>query len=111
MDQRLNERLQSWSNRIESLSKAEESFLQLEASEKTLEASLFLKATGRTVEERKSRAYYTKSWDDFKKALATAKTEYNNQKRLLDLAIKAYEAEYLTFKIESEMIHKGKGGL
>lgn len=110
MDSRLNERLHKWDLQIEEVSKVEEEFFVLEGTEKSLEGQLFLESPGRTIDEKKSCAYDSKEWREFKKALAEKKSRYNKERRILDLRIKAYEAEYLTYKIESEIIHKGKGG-
>jgi len=111
MDDRLRQRLRTWNDQLVLLAAIERECFQLEATEKALEGRLFLQAMGKTVEERKAQAYASTDWQDFKTGLATARAHYHNHRRLLELRIKAYEAEYCTYKIEAEMIHKGKGGL
>lgn len=110
MDSRLNERLKKWDEQVNKLSAVEEEFFELEGTEKSLEGQLFLAAEGKTIDEKRSRAYTTEDWKVFKKALAVKRAAYNKERRILDLRIKAYEAEYLTFKREMEIIHKGQGG-
>ena len=101
----LEECIRKWEAKIEELQAIEEKFYLLEASEKTLEAELFL-ATEGTVDERKSQVYVSGKWIDFKKGLATAKSLYNKARRELELQQKAFDAVYLTFKIESEVVKK-----
>jgi len=110
MDSKLQERLTKWDSQIEVLYKMEKSFFGLEGTEKTMEGDLFLRAEGKNIEERKANAFTSDSWKTFQALLADQRAEYLKQKRVLELRIKAYEAEYLTYRIEAEMIHKGKGG-
>jgi hypothetical protein len=106
MDSRLSERLKKWHERIESLTETEATYLRLEASEKTLFSQLFLEAEGTSVAEREAKAYSSPEWTDFKRGLAEAKSAYNSEKRKLELSVKAYESEYLTYKLESEAVRR-----
>jgi hypothetical protein len=80
-------------------------FFQLEASEKTFYASLYLQQEG-TIPEKEAKVFASKEWSDFKKGLSDQKSVYLREKRLLELKMKAYEAEYQTYKVESEAIRK-----
>lgn len=106
MDFRLNKRKTNIENRIEDLQEAEEVLLNLEASEKTIYANLFLKAEGKNIDERKSKVETNQEYIDFKKGLAVAKVKVNRLKRLYDLSLRAGDWEYGTYKIESEAIKK-----
>lgn len=112
MDSRLDERLRKWDEQIEVVSKIEEKFFVMEGTEKSLEGQLYLSAPMqyKTIDDKRSWAYHNDDWRDFKKTLAEMRAQYNKERRILDLRIKAYEAEYLTFKVEAEIIHKGRGG-
>lgn len=107
MDSQLEERLKLWHKQIDTLSGIEETYLTLEATEKSLFGKLFLKAEGKSVAEREAVAYSSEDWETFKKALAHSKSRYLTEKRNLELKIKAYEATYLSYKIENEAIKKG----
>lgn len=112
MDSRLNDRLRKWDEQIVTLKKAEEVCLGLEANEKALEGSLYLTAPVqfKTVNERESWANSHEDMRNFRNGLAAAKAAYNHEKRVLELRIKAYEAEYGTFRKEADIIQRGKGG-
>lgn len=106
MDSLLKERLESWYKQVEKIAKIEKKYLLLEGSEKALAGKLFLQSDGKSIAERDARAMSSQDWINFKKGLAEAKSEYNNEKRILELKIKAYEAEYITLKLNSEAIRK-----
>ena len=106
MDSLLKERLESWYDQIKKIAEIEKKYLLLEGTEKSLAGQLFLQSEGKNVAEREARAMSSTDWVNFKKGWAEAKSEYNNEKRILELKIKAYEAEYITLKRESEAIRK-----
>ena len=106
MDSRLRERLDRWHTQIESLKDEELECLSLEAQEKGVYSGLFLKAAGKTVSDREALAYASEEWKNFQIHLVEAKTKYHHAKRELDFKQKAFEAEYLTYKIESDAIRK-----
>lgn len=110
MDSRLEERLIKWHEQIEVLEHAEREYLAALAEEKTIEGSIYLVTSGKTVDERKSQTYSSKEWGEFKADLANKEVSYRRERRLLELKIKAYEAEYLEYKLENEAIKKGFGG-
>lgn len=52
--------------------------------------------------EKQSRSYANDDWRDFKKGLAQAKTRFNHERRMLEMYAKAFDAEYLTIKLENQ---------
>ncbi len=106
MDAKLRERLDVWEKQILVVREAEGVFLSLESQEKALYASLFLDGRHGTMAEKEARAYNTPEWRDFSRGLAEAKSEFNHARRVLDFRIKEFEAEYLSFKIESDHIKR-----
>lgn len=110
MDSRLDARLQKWNDQLDVLSKIETEYFELEGEEKALEGTLYLRVKEGTVSEREARAYSSDDWKIFKRDLARKKAEYNKERRILELRIKAFESEYLTYKLESDIIRKGHGG-
>jgi hypothetical protein len=106
MDQRLQERLMLWHEHLEVLRKAERVFLELEAHEDVLFSQLFLAFHEGSVEERKARARASQDWQDFTKGMVEAKARYLDEKRKLELKVKAYEAEYLTLKTDAEAMKR-----
>ena len=104
MDSRLRKQLESWRDHITVIQAIEEKFLVLEASEESFEAQLFLKAEGKSIVDRQAIVHADQQWVDFKQGLATAKALYNSSRRTLELKQKAYEAEYLTFKMEGDTL-------
>lgn len=105
-DHRLRERLDDWEKHLRVLKEIEEQFLTLQASEKSYFGELFISVFGKSVAEREHQVYASTSWKQFSKGLSIAHSKYNHEKRLLELKIKAYEAEYLTMKLEAEAIRK-----
>lgn len=108
MDKKLQARLTKIAKQIEALKPIEETFLNLEASEKMLFAQLFLTKIG-SIEEKKNLVYDSKEWRDFSKGFVQSRVMLNEARRLLELQDKAYMAEYLEYKIENEAIKRGVG--
>lgn len=106
MDLQLQERLTRWHKHIDQLKKIEAEYFSLEASEKHLFSRLFLESEGKNIAEREANAYGSSEWKQFKEGLAEAKSAYNTSRRELDLKIKAFEATYITYKLESEAVRK-----
>jgi len=106
MDDQLEKKLKNWHSQIEKIRSAEESYLNLEASEKSMFAELYLSSQGKTVIDRESYVYASKTWMDFKNGLVISKSKYNHERRLLDLYIKAFESEYASYKIDAAAIAK-----
>lgn len=107
MDEQLREALEKWQRQIEVLRKAEETYLNLDASEKPMFAELFLSKEGKNVSERECMAYADPRWVEFKNGLVIAHSEFNKQKRNLEVFQKVFDAVYLTYKITNDFIKKG----
>lgn len=105
MDKKLHRQLSLIQNRIDELKEAEEVFLNLEASKKAQFAVLYLKTKG-TVAERDALVHSSADWKAFSTGLVQAEVEYNSKKRRLELQMKAFDAEYLTFKVENNAINR-----
>lgn len=110
MDDRLKKRLLKIEEQIDILKGAESLFLQLEAHRKVLFSQLFLKAMGKSVAEKEALAYASDEWIDFSKGHAEAESALNHERRWYELRMKAFDSEYITFKLEAPAI-KRSGGL
>lgn len=106
VDKVLHEKLKKWHSQIEKIKPIEARYLSLEGQEKVFLAKLITLIDGKSYAERESKALASDDWKDFKEGLAAAKAEYLDAKRVLELKIKAYEAEYITFKVEAEAIKR-----
>lgn len=105
MDQRLMERAEVIEAWIEVLEKTEETLMNLEASEDAMYGEIYL-ATNGTVDERKSRTNSDKRMVDLRRAIGIAKKENNKAKRMHELALRAGDWEYGTFKIVDAAIKR-----
>lgn len=108
MDDRLLKRINRAEDQSKDLREAERKALGLEGNEKAMYSQLFIKADGKTVEERKANAYASEDWKNFVGGLVEAQVERNYAKRLYDLRVKAIDCEYLTMKTESPIINRQK---
>jgi len=107
IDTQLEERLRRWHDQVERVNKAEREFLLLDAQEKSFLAQLFLNSDEGPIAQKEAQAQNHPDWKHFKTTLAIAKSEFNNERRKLDLTIKAYEACYLTYKLENDVAKRG----
>lgn len=48
----------------------------------------------------------TPEWESFRKNLATAEAAFHRERHLLDLKLKAFDAEFLSLKLESPAIKR-----
>lgn len=106
VDERLKERLELWHKHIEVLQNAEKEFLALEAEEDSLYSELFLASPAKTIAEKEAQALSSEPWRQFQKKLVQGKIRFNHERRVLELKQKAYESEYLTYKLEGEAIQR-----
>ena len=106
MDSRLKEKLSNWNKQIDRLHEIESYFLDLEGSEKSLLAELTIKSVGKSMSERESMALASHEFKSFKAGLSKAKSEYNHAKRKIEIFAKAFDAEYLTYKTESNIMRR-----
>jgi hypothetical protein len=106
MDARLYQRLEKIEESIAKLREAERRFLTLEANKKPLYSQLFLTAEGKNVAEREATAYNSEQWRHFIGGLVQAETDFNHERRMYELRLKAYDAEHLTLKTETPVIKR-----
>lgn len=106
MDPRLHARLEKIETSIGALRIAEKEFLTLEAHKKVLFSRLFLDSQGKNVAEKEALAYVSNNWRDFTKGLVEAESNFNNERRMYELRLKAYDAEHLTLKTEVPAIKR-----
>lgn len=106
MDKRLAERLRKIEAQIETLSKAERTFLELEAHKKVLAAQLFLTAEGKSVAEKEAYVFSSKAWIEFSLGHVEAESMFNHERRRYELRLKAYDAEHLSLKSEVPAIRR-----
>lgn len=109
MDYRLSERLAAWEDQIKKLKNIEQKFLLLSASQKAFEAKAFLDTEGKNVTERQAKANLNPELISFRKGLALAENDCNNEKRLLALRQHEYLGEHKTYGIENDGIKRGMG--
>jgi len=108
IDSQLEDRLRRWHEQIDVLHTVEMVHLSLEAQKDSLFGALFLKLEG-SIAEKSANVHASDDWVNFIKGMTMAKVEWLKEKRILELKMKAYEATYLTFKIESEAVRKSNG--
>lgn len=108
MDQALGKRLEKIEEQIGVVYDAEENYLTLEAAEEHIKANLIAKSGGTSQAARQTSAEATQEWAEFSKTLAVAKAIFHREKHTLDLKTKAFDAEYITFKIENQAITRQK---
>lgn len=106
MDKRLLERLQKVDRQIKKLLEIEEKFLYLDAHKKVLFSELFRKSEGKNVAEKEANAYSSQDWKDFILGLAKAEAEFNLERRNYELRLKAFDSEYITYKIEERAVKR-----
>lgn len=106
MDTRLREQLNKVDEHIKKLFDVELMFLQLDGSKKALQAQLTLKSLGKSHAERETKALASDDWENFCFELSNQEAQYNREKRRYELLLKAFDAEYLTMKVEAPAIKR-----
>jgi len=106
MDSRLQERIRALEERAEELRRIEEVYLGLAGSEKSYEDELFLKARAPTIAEKRALSRANDEYKIFMTGLAKAKSAFNHAKRLYEIAIKAYDACHITYKVQESVIRR-----
>lgn len=106
MDDKLRARLIKIDSQIQKLYEAEEKYLSLEAVKEHKLAVLTSQSEGESEATRKRLALATEDYRTFKESLAFAEAEFHREKHLLELKTKAFDAEYLSLKIENPIINR-----
>lgn len=94
----LQEAIRNWQEQIEKLRDIELTYFQLDGSEKSQFAALYLNSEGKTVAEREAQAHNSKDWKEFKQGLAKANADYNYEMRYSQVLQKLVDAAYLKEK-------------
>lgn len=92
------------------LARANFEYLSKKVQQRHFEDNLILKAPGKSHAERSVQARSSDDWLAFHLALARIEAVYDFQKLKYEVLKFEYQAEYLTRKIDSEVIKK-QGGL
>lgn len=109
MDSILEKRLSSIAKQIEILEKVEKDFLTLDAHKDVLYSEMFRKSMGKTQADKESAVYDSEVWITFSKCLAEQHASFNKERRNYELKLKAFDAEYLTYKVNNQAIVRGVG--
>lgn len=109
LDRELAERLNNLSAQNEALTKARGAYLLKEAERKHFEAALVNEMQGKSHAERLAQAQATQHWRMFQVELAKLETEFEFQKLRYDILDKAFQAEYLSAKLDADTIKRSTG--
>lgn len=109
MDARCQERAEVIAQWIDELERAEETFMNLEASEDAVWSDVFLEQKEGSVEERKAKTNADARVRELRKSIAVAKRVVSKTKRMYDLALKAGDWEYGTIKYTEDQIRRQRG--
>lgn len=121
MDLILKQKLNQIDIQIEELAKVENDFLTLEAHKDVLFSEMYRKTTSvhaeldhkiskRTQADREAEVYDSPPWTQFSKCLAEQHALFNKERRKYELALKEFDAEYLSYKLNHQAIQRGVGG-
>lgn len=109
MDQGLKERLVKVHDQINALYRAEAAFLTMEAA-KDHQLAILVTSAPLECSSEASKTSWAKAqgtWLRFRTNLAEAEAMFHREKHMLELKLKSYDAEHLTFKIEESAIRRG----
>ena len=108
MDQGLKNRLIKIDEQINRLYEAESKYLSLEAVKEHKLAVITSQSEGASLVAKKTIALATEEFRAFKASLALAEAEFHKEKHKLELTLKAFDAAYLSLKVESPVINRQK---
>jgi len=106
MDPKLKKRLLKIDEQIEKLYLAEEKYLTLEAVKEHILAVKVSETDGPSEAAKKTIAMSRADYKTFKESLAHAKAEFHRQEHKYELIIKAFDAAYLSLKLEVPAINR-----
>lgn len=112
MDDILRRQLESIEIHIGVLYEAEEKYLTLDAATDhllaTLSSGFEVASDSKTISEAAATrlAKQNAEWVSHKKSVAIAEADFHRQRHLLDLKNNAFQAEYLSMKVEASVITK-----
>lgn len=106
MDSRLKDQLEKIDEHIKRLFHVEHEFLTLDGNKKAMLAALTISSSGKSHAEREANALASSDWKNFVSGHSLKEAEYNRERRRYELLLKAFDAEYSTMKIESQVIRR-----
>lgn len=106
LDRELAERLNNLNAQNDILKAARLAYLLKEAERKHYEAALIREAEGKSHAERVANAQATQHWRMFHVELSKLETEFEFQKLRYDILDKAFQAEYLSAKLDADTIRR-----
>lgn len=109
MDARCQEKVDIIVEWVEALDRAEEIFMNLEASEEALWATVFLEQKEGSIETKKALTNKDPRVVQLREAIAQAKRAVLKAKRMHEVALKAGDWEYGTLKRTEEIIRRQRG--
>jgi hypothetical protein len=109
MDRTLAERLNNLNLQNDKLLIARGEYLIKEAERKHFEATLIQSAEGKSQAEKSVNAQATLDWANFHRQLAILENAFRFEELRYDILDKAFQAEYLSAKLDNETI-KRQGG-
>lgn len=106
MDRLLAERLNNLCAQRDALTEARGVYLLKEGERKTFEARLIRDAQGKSQAEKTVGAQASEEWLVFHRELAVIENDYEHHKLRYDILDKAYLAEHLSAKLDSDTIKR-----
>ncbi len=106
MDDKLRKRLIKIDEQISKLYEAEEKYLTLEAVKEHILAVYVSEAQGPSETAKKTIALARVDFRAFKESLALAEAGFHREKHKLELVLKAFDAAYLSLKLEVPVINR-----
>lgn len=106
MDEKLKKRLIKIDEQIDELYQAEQTYLTLEAVKDHILAVMVSEAEGSSEAAKKTIALSRADYKTFKESLALAESEFHKHKHKYELVLKAFDAAYLSLKLEVSAINR-----
>lgn len=106
LDRELANRLNNLNAQNEKLTEARGAYLLKEAERKHFEASQIVTADGKSMAEKTVNAQATPEWASFQRELARLETQFEFEKLRYEILDRAFNAEYLSMKMDAGEIKK-----
>lgn len=106
MDSRLKAQLDKIDKQITKLFHVERSWFEWEKGEDPFLEGLAIKSPGKSKAEKTMYATASDEYKHYLTVLVDRHAEWNREKRRYELLLKAFDAEYSTFKVESQVIRR-----
>jgi len=106
MDPKLKKRLLKIDEQLQKLYEAEEKYLTLEAVKEHILAVMMSEAGDLSEAAKKTIAMSRADYKTFKESLAVAEAMFHREKHKYELVLKAFDAAYLSLKLEVPAINR-----